>query len=1159
MSGIHWYSPRTLLLKTLSLAGFKAFADRTRLEFHSGVNVVVGPNGSGKSNLLDALAWVMGTQATTNLRTHKMEDVIFAGTATRPRLGRSEVTLTFDNRDRLLPLDLDDIAMTRRLYRDGTSEYELNGTPCRLLDLHDLLADGGVGRHQHVLVGQGRIGDILSARPEEHRAVIEEAAGVTKHRGRRDRSIRRLEQTDMDVARLTDILEEQRRRLRPLKRQANAAERYDSVKDAARALHLWVGGDALRGLRARSEAAVAEKADLESTVKRDGADLAELIHELDGLRLSAGRVGLELERDTAAAARLETLSERLQRIASVARERRRALEGRLAGAGERRRDLEAEHAQLSEDIETSHADELTQRADFETLGAEHRALEDEERSLSEQVGLTAEGLVANLRGDLRALEAGADRDEREVAALGLRRKVVTGQLDEEQSEQESVLTAIESTDAEVGRAQSAYEDASAAREAAQARWEDAEEQERHYSVELARAQARQEAIESALAGEGDPAARDRAASADEVLGPLVERLDVPEDVAPAVDGSLGPWRDALLAEGIDALARVATLLKSDGLGGVPLVAVGDSGERPEPARRVAAEFGADALVDRLGPRADTRIAVQLLGDVVLVENWTTGWDLVRKHPDLRAATPEGDLIERSGMLLAQPDGVGPAALEAAGATVEGAERSASRAATATSAARGAFDASRDRERATLEELEALEARLAGHTEVLGLIDRARAERIAELNRLDQRKDALAAAAVARDERMSTLRDRLGELEGEDEARQETWVALSRRRSEVSARKDAAGLARDHAASDLARTLERRRLLAARLTTTAGELETLDEIPVDGPEIDRLSMIEAQARRGHDLARGHVGSLRDRQRELRQQASQADAELATASELRDGLQHALETAKERLAALAIELTEVAVREEATLEALRRDADASEQEALAAPEPSLEEGVSAADAVATLEARLRRMGPVNPLAAEEYRELAAAVEMLETQLADLQETRSELKKVVAALDEKMAVLFVEAFEDISRLFEENFSLVFPGGKGRLSLTNPANPLEAGVEIEAQPLGKKVGRLSLLSGGERSLAALAFLFAVFRARPSPFYVLDEVEAALDDSNLRRFLRLVDTLRNSAQLVIITHQQQTMEAADMLYGVTMEPGESSLVVAKRFVDSLV
>ncbi len=256
----------------------------------------------------------------------------------------------------------------------------------------------------------------------------------------------------------------------------------------------------------------------------------------------------------------------------------------------------------------------------------------------------------------------------------------------------------------------------------------------------------------------------------------------------------------------------------------------------------------------------------------------------------------------------------------------------------------------------------------------------------------------------------------------------------------------------------------------------------------------------------------------------------------------------------MARLSIELAEVKVRLESTAEGLRRDADATEEQALAAPQPDLDEGVDPEEALAGAEARLRRMGPINPLAAEEYAEVAAEVETLEEQLADLEESKRDLRKIIAALDEEMASLFMQAFEEISAFYEENFGLVFPGGRGRLRLADPSNPLQTGVEIDAQPAGKRVGRLSLLSGGERSMAALAFLFAVFRARPSPFYVLDEVEAALDDANLRRFLRLVDTLRNSAQLVIITHQQQTMEAADLLYGVTMEPGESSIVVAKRF-----
>jgi chromosome segregation protein len=306
-------------------------------------------------------------------------------------------------------------------------------------------------------------------------------------------------------------------------------------------------------------------------------------------------------------------------------------------------------------------------------------------------------------------------------------------------------------------------------------------------------------------------------------------------------------------------------------------------------------------------------------------------------------------------------------------------------------------------------------------------------------------------------------------------------------------------------------------------------------------------------------RGHVETLRQRQLVLRSQMGQADQRLAEALSRQSELEADLALAKERISALAIELAEIAVRDEAVAEGLRRDADVGEDVALAAPRPEIGEGESPEERLVTLEAQLRRMGPINPLAAREYEELAANVELLEGQLADLEESRAELRKVIKALDAEMASLFHEAFREISALYEENFSMVFPGGKGRLTLTDPERMLETGVEIEAQPLGKKVGKLSLLSGGEKSLAALAFLFAVFRARPSPFYVLDEVEAALDDANLRRFLRLVATLRESAQVVIITHQQQTMEAADILYGVTMEPGESSLVIAKRIHERVV
>jgi chromosome segregation protein len=1143
-----------VLLKTLSLAGFKSFADRTRLEFDRGVNVVVGPNGSGKSNLLDALAWVMGTQATSTLRTERMADVIFAGTATRPSLSRSEVSLTFDNADGFLPIDLAEITMTRRLYRDGTSEYELNGAPCRLMDIHELLSDGGVGRHQHVLVSQGQIGEILNARPDEHRLVIEEAAGITKHRSRRDRSIRRLEATDLDVARLNDLLSEHRRRVRPLKRQAEAAQRHQSLKAELKALRLWLGGDELRSLRSRLEAASSEQATLGAALGRDEAERAELRTNLSELQAAAGEVGRALESDTVAAARLETVAERFHRIDLVARERRFSLESRLRGAGERRADLEAERVDVIAELENIDDQSRAASSLAERREATLRALEDEERALAEQIQLPAEGLVANLRGDLRALETAEDRDRREGEAVAKRREVVEAQLAEETREVEELNTEIRATDAGISPAQAAYESAETARRSAQDSFEAAETALQDARIAATGAQARVEAIEAALDGLGDPAALERAAAAPGVRGSVVSLLDVPEHVAGAIDAALGSWRAALAAEPT-VLGDLVADLKSHGLGGVGFVAGAwtDEEARLADTRAAAAGFGADALVDLLGPGADRSLAASLLGDVVMVEGWAAGWKLAQRHPRLRAVTPEGDVIAAHGMLLGNADGAGPAALEAATVALEIADRDLARAESQYATTRRTFDLARDEERTALELLETLETKLAGHSEALGLVERSRAEHRAELQRLDDRAAGLAEAAAGRSERITELRARIADLEGEEAAMQEAWDALNRRREHVATRRDEARRLREDAAAAVAGAAERRRLLEARLTATTAELESFDDAAIDPAAIDDLSSLEHVAKRALAAVRVHVDTLRERQRELRERAGAADSRLDAAHSREQELETAISAAKERLSALAVELAEVRVRLEAVAEGLRRDADASEDEALAAPRPDLPEDADAHRLLESLEAELRRMGPINPLAAAEYAELSAQVELLEGQLADLEESRNELRKVIAALDDEMAAMFLTAFEEIASLYEENFALVFPGGRGRLRLTDPGRPLLTGVEIDAQPLGKKVGRLSLLSGGERSLAALAFLFAVFRARPSPFYVLDEVEAALDDANLRRFIRLVETLRESAQLVIITHQQQTMEAGDILYGVTMEPGASSQVIAKR------
>ncbi len=1138
-------------LKHLTLRGFKSFADRTRLDFASGVNVVVGPNGSGKSNILDAIAWVMGTQATRSLRTEKMEDLVFAGTATRPPLPRAEVSLTFANDESLMPLDFAEITITRRLFRDGTSEYELNGVPCRLLDIQELLSDGGIGRQQHVLVGQGQVGEVLNASPQDHRAVIEEAAGVTKHRGRRDRSVRRLERTGHDIERLKDILGQQRKALRPLKRQANAALRYDSVKSEAVSLRLWLGGEQLRVLRSRLGEATIERKDAAQTLAATDAELAALRTDLDRLRTAAGAVGVELSRDTAAAARLETVRERLSSISLVARERSQAITSRLEGAGERRGDLDLEARDLERVISEAAGLELRTREHVAQREEALQALEDEERSLAEQIQLPTEGVVANLRGDLRSLETASARDATEKDQIMRRLRVVEDRIADERSEIERLNLEIQRSDIAVTSLSQIYETKRERRRAAEAAFQEARQASDDLQLDVARAQARVEALESALAGLVDERALEIADTSEGVLGAVVSLLDVPVEYAPAVDAALGAWRSSYAAQGKVQMRSAIEALKAVGTGGVSFV-VPDAGD-DSLARDAAARFGVEPLIDLLGPEADRELAGGFLGDVVLVEGWNTAWQIVASMPGLRAVTPEGDVVTSTGMIVAQPDGAGPAALESSRVALESVERDLVRASSIATATQHTFDAAFEEEQTALEELEAIEAKLGGLTEGLGLVDRALGASVEESDRLLMRTQAIADAVRARDERIAVLRQRVAEFEGEEAVRQAAWDALNVRREEIAVKRDTARQALQSETAELAGLTERRKMSEHRLTVVRGELNQLRLLPDDDGIVDALSRIDTIATEAIEHVSVHVEALRERQRLLRERVGSANTELVTAENRREELETAGRVVSATLNELDVELAEIRVRDEAACEALRRDADASEDLALAAPRPTMEEGSDPHARLESLLADLRRMGPINPLAAVEYEDLAAQVEELESQLGDLDASRAELKKVIAALDDKMVVLFEEAFAEIAAFYEENFALVFPGGKGRLRLDESDDPLATGVLVEAQPAGKKVGRLSLLSGGERSLAALAFLFAVFRARPSPFYVLDEVEAALDDANLHRFLRLVDTLRVDTQLVIITHQQQTMEAADVLYGVTMEPGESSKVISKR------
>ena len=1138
-----------MYLKSLKLVGFKSFADRTRLEFRPGVTVVVGPNGSGKSNLVDALSWVMGTQSTKSLRTEKMEDVVFAGTATRPALNRAEATLIIDNAERRLPLDLEEVALTRRLYRDGSSDYEINGVGCRLLDVQELLSDSGVGRHQHVIIGQGQVDEVLNASPEDHRAVIEEAAGILKHRRRKEKAERRLERTDEDVLRLQDLIGEIERQLRPLRRQARAAERYHGLKSEVRDLSLYLAGLALEAYETEMGAGSATVETLTGQITSDESELVVLTASVEALTARASTVGMDLDRDTGAAARLETTVERLRRLGAVAQERSRAASGRRQAGLERRSDLRLELGGIVDELVGVTASETEATSHAEAMEARFRRLEDEERAIATQNALSPEGALAAVRGELSVLQAAGVRDSREVEGIERRLAVVDSQLGDESGEISRINDEIRALDEDVSGIQQGYQKASRRRESDQKTWSGAEEAITEARLAVAATEARIDALEAALSGSVDVESRRRVETVDGALGALVSRLDIPAGMEKAVDAALGRWADAVAFQSVDRLKEAVETVKSSGGGGVPVVSAVNRGSAP--ASEIAAATGVEALVDRLGPRADLGLARHLLGDVLLVEGWATALALVARHPALRAVTPEGDLVSIDGVQIAQPEGAGPAMVETARVSAEQAKTDLSRASSIHTAAKRDFEKSRDLERAALERLESAEAALAGRTEAMGRLQKSVDALEGERARLKDRLGSIEEGAAERDRQVAELTGRLEALEGEEAGRMRVWEELEHRRIQIAADREIARSEWQEAASVQGVVSERRRLLEERVVRIEADLARVDGEEPAPIAVERLDLVDRFARDAVEILQGRLASLRERQAGLRAENEGTVTELSRARSQMEERRTSVAASRETLAALQVRLTELRLLRESVIESVRRDADADVEAAHGALRPDYPDD---ADLPAILEersAQLRRLGPINPLAADEFAELDERHTFLVDQLADVESSRSELRKVIRALEDEIELRFQEAFAEVAEAYQRYFTVLFPGGRGRIRLADP-DDAHSGLMIEAQPLGKKVSQLTLLSGGERSLAALAFLFSIFEARPSPFYVLDEVEAALDDANLRRFLRIVDEFRQRAQLLIVTHQQQTMEAADVLYGVTMEPGGSSQVVRK-------
>ncbi|MHB1502808.1 MAG: chromosome segregation protein SMC [Acidimicrobiales bacterium] len=1173
-----------MFLKSLSLKGFKSFADPATLVLEPGVTVVVGPNGSGKSNVADAVAWVLGAQGPRTVRSTKMEDVIFAGSADRPALGRAEVSLTIDNHSGSIAGAPAEITITRTLFRSGDSEYAINAEPCRLLDVQELLADSGVGRQQHVIIGQGQLDHVLNARPEDRRAIIEEAAGILKHRRRRERSERRLAATEGNLERLGDLVREVRRQIRPLERQAAATRSYGALAEELRGLRLHLVGREISALDARLAGAAVESESVAAQARALAGEIASLDTLIDA---ATAELSARSEEDLVTGmAKAQGLLERCRGLASLLGERKKSLQRQLESAVEADAvaTSEAEAVQLAAELAAVDDEVDAMRPALEAADRELHQVERDIAAHEAEHGDMAElrsagEALASARGQVDPIERSLEKDRRELSrataalqsldarleALACERRDAAGRLDALRSDLPELAAHAE-------RARNQATEASIQRGESDKRVR-ALEAERH------RLAARAEAFAVAAAQARGSSGAELLEGLEGVAGAFENLVEVDDGWHAAFEAAIGASLAAVAVWGAGHARHAVERLEAEGARGILLVLDGLSDTEEGPGPVADLPHGTERLRDHVRPLPGMakhatggdgeggRLVAALLdrvlaGAVVVTGGWHRAVDVFTAHPDLVVCTFEGDRFSSTGWL------VRAAAFEVTPASAAEMARMAAAAAAKADAAmvdheaavkrveetsRLALEAERTLERAaqSCESIAAGCERLDRQAEALGIEREDLLVRVADLAEQVDRQAA----------QLSRIEEELVELQRAARDATSRMEMVVHQRRHLEDRRVVAERSCREIQVRVGGLVERRAMLADRLLAIehrlAGREEALRQaddlrrrVSMDLVVIDRLAVVVAASSEALAAGLADFRTRRDRH------AGEIRSEAARVENLRhQRLEHEqrLNLVVDKARQLDLELAEAKVRRQAAVESLYRELGCSPEEALGAPCPEIPEGADPEQRAAQVASQLAALGPVNPLALEELSALEERLELLDTQMDDIKKTRRSLNEVVAGVDDEISRLFTEAFADVNEHFSSIVSTLFPGGTGRLSLADPGNLLDTGVEVEARPAGKNVRKLSLLSGGERSLVALAFLFAVFRSRPSPFYLMDEVEAALDDVNLHRFLDLLHEFRGEAQLIVISHQKRTMEAADALYGITMTPGGASKVVSEK------
>ncbi|MDT7783377.1 MAG: chromosome segregation protein [Pseudonocardiales bacterium] len=1181
-------------LKSLTLKGFKSFASATTLRFEPGITCVVGPNGSGKSNVLDALRWVMGTQGAKDLRGGKMEDVIFAGTSGRAPLGRAEVTLTIDNSDGILPIEYTEVSITRRMFREGATEYEINGNSCRLMDIQELLSDSGIGREMHVIVGQGQLAAILESKPEERRAFIEEAAGVLKHRKRKEKALRKLEAMQANLTRLTDLTSELRRQLKPLGKQAEIARRAQVVQSELRDSKLRLLADDLvtqRGAIAQEEHDEAKARERRAEVEKSLQAAQYQQNELEE-RVAADSPKLQAAQDTWY--RLSALEERLRGTVRLAAERARHLSAELDAPSRGRDpdDLDREAEETAE-MELELQEGVTEARIALAEAVETRAELERMVSQAEKAHIAAvraiadrrEGL-ARLSGQVEALRSKTNATAEEIERLSVTVVEATERVE---------FASIELAEAQ---AVTGYEDegdsglderhrhAVQSNDAARQRVEELVKAERTAERDIASWRARVDALSLGLTRK-DGAGALLASDVPGLLGSVAALLTVEPGFEVALAAALGPIADAVAVSSGDGALRALKLLKEKDAGRAGVL-IGSHGSTVDTSRWGYLPHGARWAIDVVhAPEALRPALARALDRLAVVEDLDSA-----ARFDGRAVTREGDLfgadwaiggsgaqgqsvIEVQAAVDEAQEALATAerALEHSSAALEGARAEQQSRRKVLDAVKEAMQEAKVRQARSGERLNRMvaavrsaEAEVSRITEQRAKVERSREDALMKLGELEERLLMAEEEQTLDDEPDTEQRDQLAaELaqarQGEMDARLVQRTAEERARA-LQGKADGlrrAARAEREARERYARATQHRARGAqvAKAVVRGGE-QALERIEIS---LDRAARERDQAqerRQQHELLLTQVRNLvREMSGELEKLVDAVHRDEVLRAEQRMRIEQ-LETKIAEdfgigLEDLVNEYGPDVMVPASAAEMAEYQAAKERGEQVSEPQPMPYDRDTQARRAKRAERDLSLLGKVNPLALEEFAALEERYKFLSTQLEDIKDSRRDLLTVVKEVDDKILEVFTAAYEDVAREFEIVFKVLFPGGDGRLVLTEPGDMLTTGIELEARPPGKKVKRLSLLSGGEKSLAAVAMLVAIFRARPSPFYVMDEVEAALDDTNLHRLIGLFEQLRERSQLLIITHQKPTMEIADALYGVSMRGDGISQVISQR------